>query len=234
MRRSGRGRRGRCWPSSAAPRHDFDRTLFVSRPRRRRFAELAPESRGARIDWVDNGVDLARFDPAIAASRDPFAPGAPAIVFTGTMDYRPNVEAVCWFAAGGDAAACARRRPGARVPHRRRQSRRPPCRPWRALPGVHVTGRVPDVRPYLAHAAVAVAPLRIARGIQNKVLEAMAMARPVVASPQAHRGGPRAGRAGPAGRRRRGGDGGSASRRCWTARIRASAPRPGRRCCAHL
>ena len=55
-------------------------------------------------------------------------------------------------------------------------------------PGIVVTGTVPDVRPYIAHAAVAVAPLRIARGIQNKVLEAMAMATPVVVSPQALEG----------------------------------------------
>jgi glycosyltransferase involved in cell wall biosynthesis len=55
-------------------------------------------------------------------------------------------------------------------------------------PGVHVTGTVDDVRPYIAHAAVSVAPLRIARGVQNKVLEAMAMARPVVVSPQALEG----------------------------------------------
>jgi glycosyltransferase involved in cell wall biosynthesis len=58
----------------------------------------------------------------------------------------------------------------------------------RALPDVQVTGRVPDVRPYVAHAAVSVAPLRIARGIQNKILEAMALGRPVVASPQAFEG----------------------------------------------
>jgi glycosyltransferase involved in cell wall biosynthesis len=56
------------------------------------------------------------------------------------------------------------------------------------LPGVHVTGSVPDVRPYLAHARAAVAPLRIARGIQNKVLEAMAMSKTVVVSPQALEG----------------------------------------------
>jgi glycosyltransferase involved in cell wall biosynthesis len=54
-----------------------------------------------------------------------------------------------------------------------------------ARDGVRVTGTVPDVRPYLAHARVAVAPLRIARGVQNKVLEAMAMARPVLATTQA-------------------------------------------------
>jgi len=57
-----------------------------------------------------------------------------------------------------------------------------------ALPGVLVTGRVDDVRPYLAHAAVVLAPLRIARGVQNKVLEGMATGRPVVASPQAFEG----------------------------------------------
>src|SRR5581483_362949 len=57
-----------------------------------------------------------------------------------------------------------------------------------SLPGVQVTGRVPDTRPYLAFADVVVAPLRIARGIQNKVLEAMAMARPVVATPEAFQG----------------------------------------------
>jgi glycosyltransferase involved in cell wall biosynthesis len=56
------------------------------------------------------------------------------------------------------------------------------------IPGVHVTGTVPDVRPYIAHSSVAVAPLRIARGIQNKVLEAMAMAKAVVVSPQALEG----------------------------------------------
>ena len=54
--------------------------------------------------------------------------------------------------------------------------------------GIHVTGTVPDVRPYLAHAQISVAPLRIARGIQNKVLEAMAMAKPVIVSPQALEG----------------------------------------------
>ena len=58
----------------------------------------------------------------------------------------------------------------------------------RAEYGVRVTGRVPDVRPYLAHADACVAPLRTARGIQNKVLEAMAMGRPVIASPQAFEG----------------------------------------------
>ena len=75
------------------------------------------------------------------------------------------------------AARCAQRVPGAALLHRRAASRTRRCRRWRG-DGVVVTGTVPDVRPYLQHAAVVVAPLRVARGIQNKVLEAMAMARP--------------------------------------------------------
>ena len=164
---------------------EFDRTILVSAEEARRFAELAPES-AARIGHVDNGVDLARFDPG-RGWPSPYAAGAPpAIVFTGTMGYRPNAEAVAWFAeqvmpllhAAGVAAAF----------HIVGANPTPAVQSLARLPGVHVTGSVPDVRPYLAHAAVAVAPLKIARGIQNKVLEAMAMARPVVASPQAFEG----------------------------------------------
>ena len=97
------------------------------------------------------------------------------------MDYTPNIDAVCWFA--GEVMpmlpearfAIVGRRPAAAV---RRL----------AGPRTIVTGAVPDVRSWLAAADVVAAPLRIARGIQNKVLEAMAMARPVVASPAAFEG----------------------------------------------
>ena len=109
----------------------------------------------------------------------------PLLVFTGQMDYRPNVEAVAWFAA--------------EVLPRLRQTHpavrfaivgRAPTAAVQALaaPDVIVTGAVDDVRPWLAAASVCVAPLHLARGIQNKVLEAMAMARPVVASPAAAEG----------------------------------------------
>jgi glycosyltransferase involved in cell wall biosynthesis len=95
------------------------------------------------------------------------------------MDYWPNVDAVCWFAAE-IFPLLAQGRPELRF----YIVGRAPTPAVRALVGdkVVVTGTVPDVRPYLRHAAVVVAPLRLARGIQNKVLEAMAMARPVVAS----------------------------------------------------
>ena len=138
-----------------------------------------------RIVALENGVALDYFDPA--ADFPAVDKGAgPLIVFTGQMDYRPNVEAVESFARQTLPAIQAAR-PDARFAIVGRN----PSKPVQALadlPGVIVTGGVPDVRGWLAAADLVVAPLRIARGIQNKVLEAMAMARPVVASPQAAEG----------------------------------------------
>ena len=109
----------------------------------------------------------------------------PLIVFTGQMDYRPNIEAVTWFAR--DILPQIRaRHPTARFAI----VGRAPTPAVQALAGeaVTVTGAVDDVRGWLAAADVCVAPLKLARGIQNKVLEAMAMARPVVASAAAAEG----------------------------------------------
>ncbi len=143
-------------------------------------AELLAEAGGQALA-VGNGVDTEYFRPV---KRD--IAGPPMLVFTGTMDYRPNVEAVTWFArqvwpglkrevpeleltiVGRDPAPAVRR--------------------LAREPAIRVTGTVPDVRPYLAAATAVVAPLRTARGIQNKVLEAMAMGRAVVASPAALEG----------------------------------------------
>ncbi len=161
----------------------FDRTLLVSQAECDRFLALAPEA-APGLAAVDNGVDLARFNPAVAHSNPFAAQSGPAIVFTGTMDYRPNVEAVSWFARmvlprladTGARFHIVGARPDATV------------RALAELPHVHVTGRVPDTRPHIAHADAVVAPLFIARGIQNKVLEAMAMSRPVIASSPAFEG----------------------------------------------
>ena len=162
----------------------YEHTLFVSAAEAEAFCRLAPEAAG-RVGWMDNGVDLDFFSPALAPAS-PWPDATPSIVFTGTMDYWPNIDAVTWFA---DAVLPALR---ARFPALRfavvGANPAPAVQALARRPGIAVTGRVADVRPYLAHAALVVAPLRIARGIQNKVLEAMAMARPVLATPQAFAG----------------------------------------------
>jgi len=154
-----------------------DLCLFVSEAE----AALFRERTGlANIRALSNGIDVDRFDPQADFPR--LEKGeAPILLFTGQMDYPPNAEAVAWFAR--DVLPLV---PGARFVI---AGRNPPAA-VRALAGarVTVTGAVPDMRSWLAAADVVVAPLKLARGIQNKVLEAMAMARPVVASPAAFEG----------------------------------------------
>ena len=166
----------------------FDHTLLVTEAECRRFAELAPESR-ERVSAVENGVDLAFFAPSGPESGredpDPYPAPGPWVILVGNMDYPPNDDAARWFAQH----VLPRLRAGGAAP-RFAVAGANPSAALRRLGGPHllVTGRVDDVRPWLAHAAVVVAPLRIARGVQNKVLEGMAMGRPVVASPQAFAG----------------------------------------------
>ena len=159
---------------------ECDWSTFVSAEEAALFLRLAPEC-APRVRAISNGVDSAHFDPALAFDP-PFPLDRPTYVFTGAMDYPPNVDAVVWFADAVlpllDGAAFVIVGAGP-APEVQALARRP---------GITVTGRVPDVRPYLAHASAAVAPMRIARGIQNKVLEAMAMARPVVVTPDALEG----------------------------------------------
>jgi sugar transferase (PEP-CTERM/EpsH1 system associated) len=159
-------------------------SFFVSEPEASRFRELAPES-AAKTVAVECGVDLARFSPE-SVYPTPYGDNGPNLVFTGNMDYWPNADAAIWFAREV--------MPLLRAAHPKIQFWAVGANPGAdvqtlaGLPGVHVTGRVEDVRPYVAHAAVSVAPLRIARGIQNKVLEGMAMGKPVIASPAAFEG----------------------------------------------
>jgi sugar transferase (PEP-CTERM/EpsH1 system associated) len=151
-------------------------TFLTARQEAQLFRELAPF---AVVECMENGVDLDFFDPA----KVPVLPELSSrrfISFVGTMDYYPNQDAAIWFAR--QALPELRRRapdveffvvgnnPGSRV------------RMLARLPGVTVTGGVPDVRPYITQARAVVAPLRLARGIQNKVLEAMMLGRRVFAT----------------------------------------------------
>jgi polysaccharide biosynthesis protein PslH len=162
----------------AAARADV--SLFVSEAEARLFRQAAA---GADVRALGNGIDTGFFNPEGDFPRlSPDQRGeGPLLLFTGQMDYRPNADAVSWFAREVLPLV-----PGARFAIAGRN----PSRAVQALAGprVTVTGAVPDMRSWLAAADVVVAPLRIARGVQNKVLEAMSMARPVVASPAAFEG----------------------------------------------
>ena len=159
----------------------MDASVFVSTHEAELFKRLAPEA-ASRVWDIHNGVDVDYFDPSQEYAV-PYTTAEIPIVFTGAMDYWANVDAVTWFAREIFPTV----RQHLATAHFYIVGARPnsAVRQLAQLPGVTVTGAVKDIRPYLAHARVAVAPLRIARGVQNKVLEAMAMARPVVVTPQA-------------------------------------------------
>lgn len=160
----------------------FDASLFVSSAEAALFRQLCPDV-AEHIGYYNNGVNGEYFDPAFDRDQpvaSPYPEGARVLVFTGAMDYWPNVDAVVWFANEVLPAlrvdwpdlqlAIVGSKPASEVRQLARQ------------PGVQVSGRVPDVRPWIRHATAVVAPMRIARGVQNKVLEGMAMAQPVLLS----------------------------------------------------
>lgn len=157
--------------------YGFDHSIVCTSREQDDFERLIPR---ATVTYIANGVDLEFF----SGGRTPKEPDR--LVFTGVMDYLPNVDAVVWFCEQV-LPAVQRKVPGATFTI---CGSRPSAtvRALAARPGVTVTGRVDDVRPYLDAAAVAVVPIRLARGIQNKLLEAMAMGLPCVSATAAWTG----------------------------------------------
>ena len=158
----------------------FDESVFVAQREADVFRSAAG---GARARVLPNGVDLDYFRRPDGSRPNPTSQD---IVFVGMMDYFPNIDAVCWFAESifpllREGAPAARFRIVGRNPDAR-------VRDLGRLRNVEVVGPVPDVRPYLASAAVSVAPFRVARGIQNKILESMSMQVPVVGTRTAFQG----------------------------------------------
>jgi sugar transferase (PEP-CTERM/EpsH1 system associated) len=155
----------------------FSHALVCTTAEQHDFERLIP---GVPVSLVGNGVDLDYFRSQGIAKQ----PGS--MIFTGVMDYFPNVDAAVWF--------CDEVLPLVQleIPQAGLTicGSRPSKAVWRLANrrGVTVTGRVPDTRPYLDRAEVFVAPLRMARGIQNKLLEALAMGLPCVATEAAATG----------------------------------------------
>lgn len=170
------------WEKMVAQQADY--SLFVTEKESALFRELAPAV-AEKVHSIDNGVDY-EFFTANSDTEKPYINETPKIVFTGAMDYWANVDAVVWFAE--EVLPLVQQKipsleffvvgskPTARV------------NTLSNIAGVTVTGRVEDVRPYIQHANLSIAPLRIARGVQNKVLEAMSMGKAVVATSQAMEG----------------------------------------------
>jgi sugar transferase (PEP-CTERM/EpsH1 system associated) len=157
----------------------FDRCFLISEEEVRLLREHVS---GQPVLVISNGVDVEYFSPS-GVVRDM---SHPTIVFTGVMDYFPNVDAVRYFCRD-IFPLILRKIPKARF----NIVGRNPARQVRELEkhtNVDVTGAVADVRPYLEQASVSVAPFRLARGVQNKILESMAMGVPVVATTQAFKG----------------------------------------------
>ncbi len=162
--------------------HDFHRSIFVSKKEADLFKAYDRDARN--IDIIPNGVDHTFFNPdnTDSAKEDTF----PVISFFGAMDYYANVDGALWFA---DEI----------LPHIKKKipdtlfyivgsNPDPRLKALTADPGIKVTGFVEDIREYYVRARVCVIPLRIARGVQNKVLEAMSMAKAIVTTSPAVQG----------------------------------------------
>ncbi|MDC0886950.1 TIGR03087 family PEP-CTERM/XrtA system glycosyltransferase [Altererythrobacter sp.] len=167
--------------------HRADETILISDNEANLFRSRLRQPDGPSIRAVRNGIDASLFDPvAVIPHPELFSARGPQLVFTGQMDYPPNITAA-ERVVRSILPKIRDHHPGAQfhIVGRAPVQKLLDCD---GRNGVRVWGEVPDVKPFLAAADIVIAPLTIARGIQNKVLEAMAMARPVLVSPEAATG----------------------------------------------
>lgn len=164
----------------------FDHSVFVSEAEADLFRTLYPQARS--LAAIPNGVDREFFSPQAG-----FAPvelrdkkGQQALVFTGAMDYYANIDGVIWFCR--TVFPLIKKEFPDTLFYIVGSKPSPAVRALESVSGVKVTGFVEDIRPYYRYADVCVIPLRIAAGVQNKVLEAMAMGKPVVTTSNAFKG----------------------------------------------
>ncbi len=164
-----------------------DVTILISENEAELYRSRLVDPNRANVVVIGNGIDAVFFDPdAVAAHSQLTAESAPQFVFTGQMDYRPNEQAALWV-IDHLMPQLRQLKPNAQFHVVGRN-------PTQALVrrdgehGARIWGEVPDVRPFLKGADAVLAPMTIARGVQNKVLEAMAMSCPVVLSEQAATG----------------------------------------------
>jgi len=168
----------------SAMANEFDSTVLVSKDEADFFKKLVPSVADKVVARVQ-GVDSVFFD-AHLTHENPYQLGQRVIVFTGAMDYWPNINAAVWFAK--DIFPNIREQVSDACFYIVGMNPSDEVKGLDSIEGVFVTGGVPDVRPYIVHGEFSVVPLRLARGIQNKVLEAMALEKPILATSNALQG----------------------------------------------
>lgn len=164
-----------------------DTTVLISDNEAALFRSRLKMPSKAHVQVMGNGIDAGFFDPAVTAAHPQMsARKGPHFTFTGQMNYPPNETAALW-AIRSFLPAIRKTHPEAEL-HIVGRGPTAKLLAEKGKPGVTIWGEVPDVRPFIAAADCVIAPLMIARGVQNKVLEAMAMAKPVLLTPQAATG----------------------------------------------
>ena len=154
----------------------FDHSIFVSQKEADLYKEQSPDARN--ISVIPNGVDSEYFSPDVIPHPSIPASQHPSVMFAGAMDYHANIDGVAWFCK--EIYSVLRKTNPCLEFNIVGSNPTPSVKHFSNSNGINVTGFVKDIRPYYAAANICVIPLRLARGVQNKVLEAMAMGKAII------------------------------------------------------